>query len=142
MDSKYPATATSTINAPVSKVWDALTKPELIKQYLFGTEVDTDWQVGSPITYRGVWEGKPYEDKGTILRFEPEHTLQYSHFSPLAGEQESPENYHTVTITLAQEGDATLVSLTQDNNANEEAREHSEKNWNVMLEGLKKILEQ
>ena len=70
--SKTPiAKVTTTINAPPSKVWDALTKPALIKRYLFGTEVTTDWKVGSPITYRGEWQGKTYEDKGKILEIEP-----------------------------------------------------------------------
>jgi uncharacterized protein YndB with AHSA1/START domain len=58
MDKTHIATATTAINAPTSKVWDALTKPDLIKQYLFGTKVTTDWHVGSPITYKGIWQGK------------------------------------------------------------------------------------
>ena len=58
MNETFIAKTSITINAPKSKVWDALTKPELIKQYLFGTEVTTDWQVGSPIIYKGIWEGK------------------------------------------------------------------------------------
>jgi uncharacterized protein YndB with AHSA1/START domain len=52
-----------TIHAPVSGVWEALTEPELIKQYLFGTEAVSDWKVGSSIAYKRVWEGKSYEDK-------------------------------------------------------------------------------
>lgn len=52
-----------------------------------------------------------------------------------------PENYHTVTIELSGEGAQTTVKLSQDNNATEEAREHSEKNWQMMLDGLKKLLE-
>ena len=44
---------------PRFEVWEALTSPQMIQQYLFGTQVTTDWQVGSPITYRGVWQGKP-----------------------------------------------------------------------------------
>ena len=73
MSKTYVAKAAITINAPASKVWDALTKPDLIKQYLFGTEVTTDWQAGSPITYRGTWEGKTYEDKGKILQSSQEN---------------------------------------------------------------------
>jgi uncharacterized protein YndB with AHSA1/START domain len=62
MAENFIAEATITLKAPAGKVWEALTKPELIQQYLFGTQVSTDWQVGSPVTYRGVWQGKPYED--------------------------------------------------------------------------------
>lgn len=97
--------------------------------------------LGSEIRWKGEWEGKAYEDKGVILKIEPERTLQYSHFSPLAGLPDTPENYHTVTIELSGEGDQTRVSLSQDNNPTEEAREHSEKNWGMMLDGLKKYVE-
>src|SRR5437870_6502331 len=78
------ATASTTIHAPVSRVWDALVDPEKIKQYMFGTNAVSEWKEGSPIVWKGVWEGKPYEDKGVILRLEARRVLQYSHFSPLA----------------------------------------------------------
>ena len=129
------------IKAPIAKVWDALTNPEMIKQYMFGTNVVSDWKVGSSIVWKGEWQGKAYEDKGKILKIEQERTLQYSHFSPLMGKQDVPENYHTVTIELSNDGEKTVVSLSQDGNATEEAREHSEKNWMMMLNGLKKLLE-
>ena len=61
-----------TINATVSKVWDALTNPDLIKIYFFGTECISDWKKGSTILYKGTYEGKPYEDKGNILDIEKE----------------------------------------------------------------------
>ncbi len=76
-----------------------------------------------------------------ILKLEPERLIQYSHFSPLSGYQDLPENYRTVTIELSGKGEQTFVSLLQDNNATEEAREHSEKNWKILLDGLKKLLE-
>jgi uncharacterized protein YndB with AHSA1/START domain len=113
----------------------------MIKQYMFGTNVVTDWKKGSPIAWQGEWQGKAYEDKGIILQIEPERILQYSHFSPLSGQPDIPENYHTVTITLSGKGPQTTVTFTQDNNESEEAREHSEKNWQMMIEGLKKLLE-
>ena len=85
MNKTFTSKSTIAINASASKVWDALTKPELIKQYLFGTEVTTDWQVGSPITYKGEWEGKAYEDKGKVLQIEKEKLLVstfWSSFQP------------------------------------------------------------
>ena len=135
------AKASITINAPVDKVWDALINPDKIKQYMFGTNAVSDWKEGSPIVWKGEWEGKKYEDRGVILKLEPGHMIQYSHFSPLTGQPDLPENYHIVTIELSGKGKQTLVSLLQDNNATEEAREHSENNWNMMLVGMKKSLE-
>ncbi|MFL5734670.1 MAG: SRPBCC domain-containing protein [Chloroflexia bacterium] len=129
------------INAPVSRVWDALVNPTAIKQYMFGTNVVSNWEEGAPIVWKGEWEGKSYEDKGTILQLKPERVLQYSHFSPLSGQPDVPENYHTVTIELSPAGAGTHVTLAQDNNATEEERRHSEQNWGMMLTGLKKFLE-
>jgi uncharacterized protein YndB with AHSA1/START domain len=135
------AKASTSIDAPAAKVWDALVNPASIKQYMFGTDVTSDFTLGSAIRWTGEWEGRAYEDKGEILRSEPERLLEYSHFSPLAGLPDSPENYHTVTIELSGDGAKTNVALSQDNNTTDEEREHSEKNWRMMLEGLKKFVE-
>ena len=141
MNKGFIAKATTTINAPASKVWDALTNPDLIKQYMFGTDVISDWKVGSPIVYRGEWQGKPFEDKGKILEMEREKSLVSTHWSPLSGVPDTPENYHTVSYRLAGKDGKTEVTISQDNNASEEEKEHSEQNWKQMLEGLKKLLE-
>jgi uncharacterized protein YndB with AHSA1/START domain len=135
------AKASISINAPVGKVWDALTNPEVIKQYMFGTDAISDWTEGNPIVWKGNWQGKKYEDRGVILKLEPERLIQYNHFSPLSGKPDLPENYHTVTVELMSNGAKTTVSLSQDNNETEQAQEHSEKNWKMMLGGLKKLLE-
>ncbi|HXQ36782.1 MAG TPA: SRPBCC domain-containing protein [Anaerolineales bacterium] len=141
MKNSYTAKATATINAPASKVWNALTKPDLIKQYLFGTEVTTDWKVGGPITYKGEWEGKAYEDKGKILKFDPEKSLVSTHWSPLSRVPDIPENYHTVTYQLSEKDGQTEVTIMQDNNATEDEKAHSEQNWRTVLDGMKKLLE-
>ena len=135
------ARATITTDVPRAEVWKALVSPDAIKQYMFGADVRTDWKEGSPITWSGEWQGKRYEDKGKILQVKPERRLQYSHFSPLSGLPDTPENYHTVTIELSDVGEKTLVTLGQDNTSTEEARKHSEQNWNTMLQGLKKFVE-
>ena len=131
-----------TINASADKVWHALTDPGLIKKYMFGTTVISDWKEGSKIIWKGEWEGTAYEDKGKILLFDPKKSLQYSHFSPLAGLPDSPENYHIVTIDLEEKDQQTNVTLMQTNNADEKTKDHSEKNWKMMLASLKKILEE
>jgi uncharacterized protein YndB with AHSA1/START domain len=142
MDKNLIARASTTINAPSERVWDALVNPGAIKQYMFGTDVVSDWREGSPIVWKGEWQGQAYEDKGVILQIKPGRTIQYSHFSPLSRLPDEPENYHTVTIELSADRDQTHVSLTQDNNASEEERAHSEKNWEMMLTALKEFVEQ
>jgi uncharacterized protein YndB with AHSA1/START domain len=142
MDKSLIATQTVVINAPISKVWEGLTNPQLIKQYLFGTEVSSDWQVGSTITYRGVWEGKDYEDKGTILEVKPQERLVSTYWSSIGGKEDKPENYKTVSYDLeSTSGGETVVSVSQDNNATMEEKAHSEQNWKLVLEGLKNLLE-
>ena len=130
------------INAPVAKVWDALVNPTMIKQYLFGTNTVSDWKVGSPIAFKGEWEGKTYEDKGVILRLEPGRLLEYTYFSSFSKLPDIPENYQTITIELSSRETHTFLSLSQDNNPTREAQEHSEKNWGMVLGSLKKLLEQ
>jgi len=141
MNNDLIAKASITIQAPNAEVWKALVDPAAIKQYMFDTNVVSDWKEGSPIIWKGEWQGKAYEDKGIILQLKPGRTLQYTHFSPLAGQPDKPENYHTVTIELAGDEKQTHVTLTQDKNATEQEREESEKNWEMMLTGLKKFLE-
>ena len=135
------ATASVTIDASRERVWAALTNPELIAQYMFGSTVMSDWMPGSPITYAGEYEGKKYEDHGTILEIRPPEILRSTHFSPLSGKPDIPENYHEIAYKLTGEGGVTKVELTQDNNANEAEAEHSAENWKQMLVGLKSVVE-
>jgi len=141
MNQTFVAQTTIIINAPTSRVWDALTKPDLIKQYLYGTEVTTDWRVGSPITYQGTWEGKAYKDKGKVLQVEPGKLLVSTFWSSLSGLPDVPENYQTVRYELSAEGSGTRLTIIQDNNATQEEANHSAQNWKFVLDGIKKILE-
>lgn len=146
MDHRKIARASIVIDAPRDRVWRALVTPADIRHYMFGTDALSDFKPGSPITWKGQWQGKPYEDRGTILESVPGRLLRYTHFSPLAGLPDEPGNYHTVTIALddattpGRKGLSTKVLLTQDNNPTDEARAHSEQNWSRMLAGLKKHL--
>lgn len=140
--SGHVATAQCEIDAPPEQVWRALTDRELIKQYMFGSEVETDWKPGSPITWQGEFEGRPYQDKGEIISVEPGRLLEVTHFSPLTGQEDRPENYHRVRYDLQRTDGGTTVRLTQDNNSSAEEAEHSGANWQIMLDGLKKVTEQ
>ncbi len=112
MNEDLTAKANVTIHAPIAKVWDALVNPQVIKRYMFGATAVSDWKEGSPIAWKGEWKGKPFEDKGRILELRPEERLRYSHFSPLSGAPDKPENYHQVTIDLSeQEGQEDGVRL-------------------------------
>lgn len=135
------AIATVTIEAPRARVWKALVTPSQIRQYMFGTTVVSDFRPDTPITWKGEWDGRHYEDKGMILDARSGELLRYTHFSPLAGLPDKPENYHVVTIELSESGSATRVTLSQDNNVDDHARQESEKNWKTMLDSLKRLVE-
>lgn len=135
------ATAETDIDAPPEQVWAALVDPSKIREYMFGSEVHTDWRPGSPIVWKGEYEGKSYEDKGTIVENTPQHRLQMTHYSPLSGAKDAPENYHTLTYEMTMRGAQTHLSLSQDNNASEDEVEHSKQMWGSMLKDLKKVAE-
>ena len=141
MTKTYVASSTITIDAPRSRVWSAITDRAAIKEFMFGTEVVTDWRPGSAILWRGVWDGKDYEDKGVIVELESERRLVTTHFSPLSGQDDVPENYHTLTWSLEDGPDTTLLTLTQDNNATAEAAEHSKDMWDNVVKGVKEVAE-
>jgi uncharacterized protein YndB with AHSA1/START domain len=141
MKNQFTGTVKMEIKAHPSKVWDALTKPELIKKYFFGTDAVSDWKVGSPLYFRGTWQGKSYEDKGTILKSEPNKIFKYSYWSSMSGIEDKPENYVDVTYQLAPKGDKTELTIIQENIPSDEMRKHSEQNWGMVMDGLKKLVE-
>ena len=142
MTGDFVAERSVTISAPADAVWQALTDPDKVKVYMHGANMATDWKVGSPIVWTGEWKGKPYEDKCKVLAFEPGKLLKITHWSPMGGSAHSPENYHTVTYTLAEQGDKTVLALAQDHNATQDAADQmAANNWGPVLEGIKAIAE-
>ena len=134
-------TITQEIKAEAVSVWDALINPVKIKKYLFGTDTYCDWKVGSSLRFTGQWEGKLYEDKGTILAIEPEQLLSYNYWSGFSGVPDVEENYQIVTFKLAAAEGKTRLQLTQHNILSEEAKTHSEQNWIMVLNALKELVE-
>ncbi|MEP7255076.1 MAG: SRPBCC family protein [Ferruginibacter sp.] len=141
MKKNLTAKTSISLNTTAAKVWKALTEPKLIKKYMFGTDVSSDWKEGSTITWSGEYEGKSYTDKGVIKMIEPKKILQHTYLSSMSGKEDKAENYATVTYTLAKKDDKIMLALTQDNNANEKARESSTKNWKMVLKKMKEVVE-
>jgi uncharacterized protein YndB with AHSA1/START domain len=137
----YVATARTDVAAPPERVWAALTDPEQIATYMEGSKVTTTWEVGSPITWAGEYDGRPYEDKGEVLVHDEPRVLSVTHYSPMMGQPDEPENYHTLVYTLTANGDGTRLELTQDGNDSEEQAEQFAQNWQSMLDGLKAQVE-
>src|SRR6187455_678971 len=113
------------IHGLVSNVWKALTDPEMIRLYFFGTNTITDWKVGSPIQFKGEWEGKTYEDKGTILAMQKNKLIRYSYWSSMSGIEDEPENYVIITYIIEGNDDDVHLTVLQENIPDQKMKEHS-----------------
>jgi uncharacterized protein YndB with AHSA1/START domain len=127
--------------APMAKVWQGLTDPVLVKEYFFGTNLESNWRVGEPIKFSGEWNGHKYEDHGSILDIDPGTFVKYSYWSSMSGTEDKPENYANITYNLTENNGETELTVTQDNVKNEEAKAHSEQNWKGLFEELRKLIE-
>ncbi len=128
------------IKAPLEKVWEALTVPEIVKQYFFGTDLVTTWEIGSPLFFQGEWEGQKYQDKGIVLEYEPHKRLALSYLSNWSGKEDVPENYLWVCYEVEPDGDETILTIHQ-TNYDEERAKHSEENWASVVDEMKKVVE-
>jgi len=138
---KIETSASVTIRASVQGVWEAITTPELIKRWFFGVDTETDWRPGSPIVHRGEWQGKPYEDKGEIVKIEPPRLLVHTHWSPMSGTPDDPEHYQEVTWSLAEQDSSTELTVSERNLPSDEAKAASDQSWPLVLGHLKELLE-
>lgn len=142
MTDTFTAETSIVIDAPAAEVWQALTDPAIIRKYMFGAEVESDWKEGGKIRYFGEYQGKPFEEKGEIKKIEPNKLLQATNYSSMTGKEDKPENYDLVTYTLEEKDGKTTITITQDNIKSEKAVEGSKANWNGVLQGMKKAVEE
>jgi len=134
------ATAEARIAAPAGQVWQALTDPESIREWMSGSDVRTTWNVGGPITWTGEYDGHAYQDKGQVIEFDPPRRLVVTHYSPLMGGDDVPENYHRVSYDLTEVDGATTITLRQDGNDSAQQAEQFSANWQRMLDRLREIV--
>ena len=137
----YSFSTSIEISADPSVVFNALTDPAKVKQYLFGTEMKTDWKAGSPITYKGECQGQQYEDKGTVLEYEQDKLIVSTYWSGMSGTEDTAENYQTVRYEVSPIANGSQLILTQSNIASQESADHSQENWKMVLGEVKKLCE-
>jgi len=141
MQSDITAEVSIVITADKSTVWNALTKPEMVKQYFFDTDLVTTWESGTPVRFTGEWKGTRYEDKGKVLAYNHEEMLQYEYWSSMSGIEDKPENYAVITYRVGGEDGAVTVTVIQENIPDIKTRDHSIENWKKVLADLKRMLE-
>jgi uncharacterized protein YndB with AHSA1/START domain len=133
--------STVTIKAPLQKVWDMLTKPELVKQWQYGSELITDWKVGGDIKFKTEWEGKIFEQWGKVLEIKSNELIKYSLFAPRPGLEDKPENYFVMSYVLTTDNEQTKLKIIQTDNRAGAVQEEPQGEENPILQGLKKIAE-
>ncbi len=139
---RYSIRLTTRVQAPRSKAWDLLVDPEKLSGLFWGSTVESDFRVGSPIVWKGSWQGKPFEDRGTVKKRKDGKLIQLSHWTPSLGTPEQDESGHNIlTFQLDDDGDGVQVTFLHENIATPEMKEHSEKNWVQLLQRMKEMLE-
>jgi len=92
MDKNLIASSNINIQSTPEKVWDVLTNTVEIKKYLFGSEVITDWKIGSPIVFQGEYDGQKYKDKGNVIENKKNELLKYDYWNGFSGLEDKPDN--------------------------------------------------
>jgi uncharacterized protein YndB with AHSA1/START domain len=129
------------IRASAQRVWKALTRPDLVKQWQFGTDLHTDWLIGGSIIFRNEWEGKVYTQKGSILEVDPNRLIKYTLFAPQPGLEDRPENYFVMSYLLEENDGQTILTIDQEDPRSQPAQEPDTEGENVILVALKKLVE-
>ena len=130
------------IKAAPDKVWNVLTNPEKIKEYLYGTDTVTNWEKGSEVIFHGEYDGHSYKDHGIVLENIKNQKLSYSYWSGFSGLEDKPENYSTIRYELKKTGDnETEFTWTQQGFSTEENYRHSLDGMDTLLNQIKQIAE-
>jgi uncharacterized protein YndB with AHSA1/START domain len=139
-----------TIDASPARVWDALINPEQTRKYMFGCETVSDWKIGSPLLWRGNYEGQDMVFvKGNIVDIQPEKLLSYTTIDPNNTEvPDIPENYLTVTYELKEENSQTVLNVSQGDYSKvaDGERRYNDTieggGWQSILDSIKTLLEE
>jgi uncharacterized protein YndB with AHSA1/START domain len=133
--------STIKINASTQKVWDTITKPELVKLWQYGSDLLTTWEIGSDIKFRTEWEGKVFEQWGKVLEMRPNELVKYSLYAPRPDLEDKPENYFIMTYVLTHQDGQTQLKIIQEDNRPNAAQEEPQGEENPVLKSLKELAE-
>ena len=133
--------STIIIKAPVQKVWDIITKPESVKQWQFGSDLVTDWKIGSDIKFSTEWEGVTYLQWGKVLDVKQNEIVKYSLFAPRPNLEDKPENYFIMSYVLTTINGQTKLEITQEDNRPGAVQEEPQGEENPILKSLKDFAE-
>jgi uncharacterized protein YndB with AHSA1/START domain len=131
---RHTASASTFVAEPPERVWAELLHPGA--RWMLGANIETDFQVGSTVTFEGHFFGRQFADHGTVLAFERPRLMHFTHFSPLSGLEDVPENYHDIRITLEPVDGGTRIEIVQRNIDTAEHAANIEHQWTLALASL------
>lgn len=134
-------TSRISIDAPIEKVWAAITEAEPVKQWQYGSELQTSWEVGSSIRFVTPWEGQTFEQWGKVLEYRPTELVRYSLFAPRPGLEDKPENYFVMSYILKEEDGKTMLEIVQEDNRPSAVQQEDTGEESAVLQALKRIAE-
>ena len=130
------------IKTTPERLWQAITDPNLWKQYTFGVGVYSDWTKGSSYLARTtdmtVRPGMPISE-GTNVEVDPPRRLVQT-FTALWSETVKREGASRVTWEITPVGDSCCLTLTHDQ-LRDGANPELYGGWPMVLSGLKTLLE-
>lgn len=133
--------STIIINASKQKVWDTVTKAELVKLWQYGSDLLATWEIGSDIKFRTEWEDNVLEQWGKVLEFRPTEIVKYSLFAPRPELEDKPENYFIMSYILTNENGKTKLEIIQEDNRPNAVQEEPQGEENPILKSLKELAE-
>ena len=126
------------IETTPEKLWQALTSSEFSKRYWFGTELKSDWKVGSPLAL--VMNGTT-TDTGEILEADRPRRLSYT-FKHETNEAYRNEKASKVVFNIEQHGKFVKLTLSHEGFAEgSKLLDGISKGWPAIMSSLKSLLE-
>jgi hypothetical protein len=118
-----------------------LTKPELVKLWQFGSDLQTSWEIDSEIKFITQWEGTIFKQWGKVLEVRQKELIKYSLFAPRPGLEDKPENYFIMSYVLTEVKGKTNLEIIQEDNRPNAVQEDEQGEENPILKSLKEIAE-
>jgi len=127
------------IRTAPERLWQAITRGADTRLYFYGTQVESSWRAGQPLTYHNA-DGT-LAAEGTVIEADPPRKLVHT-FSALWDETVAADPPHRVTWTIEAMGDVCRLTVEHEGFEDETATLRSvQGGLSVILDGLKTLLE-
>ena len=125
------------VAATPAAAWTALTDPDTVRRYYYGTAPRTTWEVGAPIEF--VDDDGESQIVGEVLEFEPPRRLAHTFIATWYGERDDQGSLHW---EVAPSGTGCRITLIH-RGARAQTREGSETadGSRHIIDALKELLE-